>query len=166
MSEKLEKLWINLCDRFKGNPLDLNFKQVVLTYLNEKRSDYLTHYIHSYPAKMFAYIPTFFFSISDLCPPNGIVLDPFCGSGTAPLESLINPLHKRNIFAVELNPLGRLITKVKTTPLKNEELEIRIKALLELATKSHNFKVCLPESKKLISGFQGEQSINLLTSSM
>jgi hypothetical protein len=60
--EELEKLWSGLIRNFNKIPVDFNFKQAVLTYLGEKRSDVYTHYIHSYPAKMFLYIPTFFFS--------------------------------------------------------------------------------------------------------
>lgn len=149
MSEKLTKLWQNSVSKFKGNPLSFNFKHVVLTCLGEKRSDIYTHYIHSYPAKMFPYIPTFFFSIPELCHSDGVVLDPFCGSGTVLLESLVHPLYKRNVYGVEINPIGRLISKVKTTSLKEEELEKRINHLLELAEKSDNIKVSLPESEKI-----------------
>ena len=149
MSEKLGKLWLNLVRKYTKNPLSFNFKHAVLTCLGEKRSDVYTHFIHSYPAKMFPYIPAFFFSIPELCPPDGMVLDPFCGSGTVLLESLVHPLYKRNVHGVEINPIGRLIAKVKTTPLKEGKLEKRINHLLELAKKSRNIKVSLPESEKI-----------------
>jgi DNA modification methylase len=147
--EKLGELWSNLVREFKKNPLNFNFKHVVLTHLGERRSDAYTHSIHSYPAKMFPYIPTFFFSIPELCPPHGVVLDSFCGSGTVLLESLVHPLYKRNVYGIEINPLGRLIAKVKTTPLKERKLEERISHLLELVRKFENIKVPLPESKKI-----------------
>jgi DNA modification methylase len=146
--EKLEKLWFSLIRNFNKRPIDFNFKQAVLTYLGEKRSDVYTHYIHPYPAKMFPYIPTFFFSMPNLFPYDGIVLDPFCGSGTVLLESLVNPYYKRNAYGVEINPLGRLIAKVKTTPLKEEELGKRINQLFK-TTKKSDKKVSRPESDKI-----------------
>ena len=149
MSEKLGRLWLNLVREFTMNPLDFNFKHAVLTYLGERRSDIYTHFIHSYPAKMFPYIPAFFFSIPELCPPYGVVLDPFCGSGTVLLESLVHPLYKRSVYGVEINPLGRLIAKVKTTSLKEGELEKRTHHLMELAEKPDRLKVPLPESEKI-----------------
>lgn len=148
-TEKLGELWFNLIKEFKKNPLDFNFKHAVLAHLGERRSDAYTHSIHSYPAKMFPYIPTFFFSIPEVCPPHGVVLDPFCGSGTVLLESLVHPLYKRNVYGIEINPLGRLIAKVKTTPLKEKKLEERISNLLELVKRYENIKVPLPESKKI-----------------
>jgi len=148
-AEKLKELWFNLTREFKKNPLDFNFKHAVLAHLGERRSDAFTHSIHSYPAKMFPYIPTFFFSIPEVCSPNGVVLDPFCGSGTVLLESLVHPLYKRNVYGIEINPLGRLIAKVKTTPLKEKKLEERINNLLELVKRYENIKVPQPESKKI-----------------
>jgi len=149
MSEKLEKLWLNLVRNFTGKPLNLNFKDVVLTCLSGKRSEIYTHLIHSYPAKMFPYIPTFLLSIPDLCPPNGIVLDPFCGSGTVLLESLAHPIYKRNAYGVEINPLARLIAKTKTTSLNEREIRKRINHLLELIKKSRNTKISYPDSDKI-----------------
>ncbi|GAH48113.1 unnamed protein product, partial [marine sediment metagenome] len=46
----------------------------------------------------------------------------FAGTGTVLLESIVHPYLKRNAIGVEINPLGRLISKVKTTPLDDEEL--------------------------------------------
>jgi 16S rRNA G966 N2-methylase RsmD len=147
--DKIRKLWFNLLREFRGNPLNFNFKQAVLACLREKHSNVYTHLIHPYPAKMFPYIPTFFFSIPEICPPDGMVLDPFCGSGTVLLESLIHPMYKRNAYGVEINPLGRLIAKVKTTPLEEDMLEKRINHLLELIKKSDDIGYISPESDKI-----------------
>lgn len=104
----------------KARPIPFDFKNIVLEDFGEKRSNKYPHYIHYYPGKIFPYIPIFLLSLDELCPPKGIVLDPFSGSGTILLESIINPVHKRNAWGVEINPLGRLISKVKTTPLDVE----------------------------------------------
>lgn len=148
-SEKLTQLWQRLLKDFKKNPLEFNFKQTVIKYSGERRSDIYTHYVHSYPAKMFPYIPTFFYSIPQLCPPEGIVLDPFCGSGTVLLESIVHPIYRRHTYGVEINPLGRLIAKVKTTPLEEGVLRKRINHFLELTKKSIGKKVSLPKSEKI-----------------
>jgi len=149
MSEKLGKVWLELTEKFRERPLNFNFKRVILMCLGERRSDTYTHFLHSYPAKIFPYIPAFFFSIPQICPPEGVVLDPFCGSGTVLLESLVHPIYKRNVYGVEINPLGRLIAKVKTTPLKEDVLEKRIHHLLKLAKKYDNVEAPMPESEKI-----------------
>jgi len=149
MSEQLSTFWQDSVRKFKGNPLDFDFRNIVLKYLEEKRSDVFTHYLHPYPAKMLPYIPLYMFSIPDLCPPNGIVLDPFCGSGTVLLESLVHPIYRRDVYGVELNPLARLISKVKTTPLNPEELEKRIRRLFTLFKRCNSKDIHQPESKKI-----------------
>lgn len=116
----------DLIHKYKNHqyPIDFNFKEFTIRYLNEKRPNNYPHNIYPYPAKVYPYIPLFFLSNDELCPSDGIVLDPFAGSGTVLLESLINPFYKRNVLGVELNPFGRLISKVKTTPLDFEMKDI------------------------------------------
>lgn len=149
MIESLVKHWRVSVDKFSGNPVSFNFRQVVSTCLGEKRSDVYTHYIHSYPAKMFPYIPMFLLSIPELCPCNGVALDPFCGSGTVLLESIVHPIYKRNVFGTEINPLARLISKVKTTPLDEVELKKRISHLFEQVENSNSKESSIPKSEKI-----------------
>lgn len=73
---------------------------------------YLTHGIHSYTAKFIPQMPKYF--IKKYCSEGDTVLDPFCGSGTALLEANIL---KNNAIGIDINPLARLIAKVKTTPI-------------------------------------------------
>ena len=80
-------------------------------------TSYLTHGIHSHPAKFIPQIPRFF--INEYSEPRQTVLDPFCGSGTTLLEAMITG---RNAFGIDINPLARLITKVKTTPIEVSKL--------------------------------------------
>ncbi len=123
MIKTLAPIWEDLLKQYNKSkmPLCFDFKNAVQKNLGEKRSNNYPHHIHYYPGRIFPYIPLFLFSIQELCPPKGLVLDPFCGSGTILLESIINPNFKRNTFGVEINPLGRLISKVKTTPLGIEQ---------------------------------------------
>jgi len=149
MSEQLSTFWQDSVKKFKGNPLNFDFRTVVLNYLGEKRSDVFTHYLHPYPAKIFPYIPIYLLSIPELCSPDGVALDPFCGSGTVLLESLVHPIYKRDIYGVDLNPLARLISKVKTTPLNDEELEKRINQLFVLAKGCSSKDLPQSKSKKI-----------------
>ena len=66
------------------------------------RRDFATHWVHWYPAKMFHRIPSVFLQSLEL-PPGVIVLDPFCGSGTVPLEA---NLHGHNAIGIDINPLA------------------------------------------------------------
>ena len=86
--------------------------------------------MHKYPAKVLPYIPIFFLSSESYALPDETVLDPFAGTGTVLLESVIHPYFKRNAIGVEINPLARLITKVKTTPLDTAKLTKEAQVLL------------------------------------
>ena len=80
--------------------------------------DVATHWLHSYPAKMFHRIPRQILRELDR---NGdaVVLDPFCGSGTVLVEAA---LRGNNAIGIDINPLARLLTKVKSTQLPTREL--------------------------------------------
>lgn len=91
-------------------------------YPNEIPStSYSTHGIHSYTAKIIPQIPRYF--IEKYSKKNDIILDPFCGSGTILLESLLT---SRNAIGIDINPLATLISQVKTTNLDLKELESAI----------------------------------------
>ena len=84
------------------------------------RRDTATHWIHWYPAKMFHRIPA---EILTASPPRGLtVLDPFCGSGTVLLEAAIRG---HLAIGVDVNPLARLISSVKTKRLDVKSLSAR-----------------------------------------
>ena len=69
--------------------------------------------IHPYPAKFVTELPRTLLNILPV-PSNTAVLDPFCGSGTALVES-----QRRGIpsVGIDLNPIACLMTRVKTSPL-------------------------------------------------
>lgn len=112
-----------------GNPISVNFRTLVPEF---KKSERYTHLIHSYPAKLLANIPYYFLATDILCPANGIVLDPFCGTGTVLLEAALSG---RNALGADANPLAELITKGKTTYISREELLKTLKAILVRAKK-------------------------------
>jgi len=71
------------------------------------------HSIHPYPAKFIPEIPRKLIEI--LGPPKGsIIFDPFCGSGTTLTEAQNCGYES---VGVDLNPIARLISTVKTKPL-------------------------------------------------
>jgi site-specific DNA-methyltransferase (cytosine-N4-specific) len=94
-------------------------------------TQYLTHNFHPFPGKFIPQIPKKL--MEEMLPNGGRVLDPFCGSGTTLVEAKLlgNPS-----AGVDINPLFILISKVKTTPIADEELdslEQWAKGLTELA---------------------------------
>ena len=99
----------------KQKPLLINFKELMPELSKRNRA---THYIHKYPAKLIPHIPNYL--INKYTQEKDMILDPFCGSGTTLLESI---LCNRHAFGIELNPIGRLISQVKTTPLNIVELK-------------------------------------------
>ncbi len=78
-----------------------------------------THGFHKYPAKFIPHIPKW--AISKYL--NGVtdktILDPFCGSGTTLVESVLAGF---NAVGIDIDPLSALISKVKTTRLDKSEL--------------------------------------------
>ena len=81
------------------------------------QTQYLTHKYHSYPARFIPQIPQTFIRL--FTKEGDTVLDPFCGCGTTLVES---SLMNRNSVGIDYNPLATLITKVKTTPLSDEQI--------------------------------------------
>ena len=76
------------------------------------RRDRATHLLHWYPAKMFYRIPDQI--LRALRPDNScVILDPFCGSGTVLVEGLVRGY---SAIGIDINPMARLISRVKTTP--------------------------------------------------
>ena len=112
-------------------PIRVNFRKLCSQWDWAKRSDVYTHLMHRYPAKILPYIPIFFLSSEEYASRDDMVMDPFCGTGTVLLESMINPYYKRNCIGVEINPMARLIAKVKTTPLEISEIEKKANELID-----------------------------------
>lgn len=86
---------------------------------------YLTHGIHKFPAKFFPELPRYL--IRKYSRSGNTVLDPMCGSGTVVLESMLN---NRIGIGIDIDPMARLITKVKTTPIDPEVLTLAARNLI------------------------------------
>jgi len=97
--------------------------------VDRKKTDYLTHAFFPYPARFIPQIPKYF--IREFMQNSYSLLDPFAGSGTSLVEALISGY---NSYGIEINPLGKLLSETKTTPLDKDKLGkefARIKELIE-----------------------------------
>jgi DNA modification methylase len=77
------------------------------------------HGFHSYPARMHPVTASRL--VHSFSPERGAVLDPFCGSGTVLVETL---LAGRNAFGSDINPLAVELAITKTSPLTQEDAEL------------------------------------------
>lgn len=75
----------------------------------ESDTQYLTHNYHPYPARFIPQIPSKL--IQNLSEVGEWVFDPFCGAGTTLVEAT---LLGRNCIGNDLNPIGALVSKVKS----------------------------------------------------
>jgi len=101
--------------RKNGMPINVNFRALV----DINNFDRLTHYIHSYPAKLLQCIPIYFIRNRILSSSDSLIYDPFCGSGTVALESLS---HGQNSYNRDVNPFASLLTSVKCTYIDEEKI--------------------------------------------
>ncbi len=85
-----------------------------------------THCFHSYPAMMIPQVAGRLIKMfSDR---EGYILDPFCGSGTVLVEAKLAGL---NSYGIDINPLARLLSKVKTTPIDPHLLRSNFEVILK-----------------------------------
>lgn len=102
-------------------PIPVSFRDIVPWI---KMGERATHYLHPYPAKLLPHIAHFFLASQRFCPGNGLVLDPFSGSGTVALEACLSG---RSAAYADTNPLARLITEAKLRAMPNRKLQAAIK---------------------------------------
>lgn len=79
-----------------------------------------THCYHIYPAMM---IPQIARTLIEEYSPNGkceLLFDPYCGSGTSLVEASLKGI---NSVGTDLNPLARLMAKVKTTKYEVKKMK-------------------------------------------
>ncbi len=112
-----------------GEPVEVNFREIITS---DTGIDKHTHLIHKYPAKLLRSIPYFFLNSSTFVGKKKIrVLDPFSGSGTVLLESIILG---HDAMGADANPMARLITKVKTTSLNPDKLKYYLEKIISKAS--------------------------------
>jgi len=91
----------------------------------------LTHCFHDYPARM---IPQIAAKLLDLFGVSAKRLfDPYCGTGTSLVEAQLRGI---DAIGTDLNPLARLIAKAKTTPIRQQILDLYLKDFSAFAFKA------------------------------
>lgn len=100
-----------------------------------------THGFHTYPAMMIPQIAKKL--INDFGSKAESLFDPYCGTGTSLVEANLAGI---NSIGSDLNPLARLLAKVKTTAIENQTLKLHLLDFDHYLTK-YRF------------GFQGSDSI-------
>lgn len=139
-AQYVDKILAEFLERYAkdSNPIQVNFRKLVHW---EKYSESYTHYIHKYPAKLLKHIPIFFLRSNILLNKrSATILDPFCGTGTVMLESL---LAGHNAIGCDANPIARLISEIKTAPpspntLKKHAAEVVARAKRYRSTEPRN----------------------------
>jgi len=86
------------------------------------------HGFHAYPAR--AHPVTARRLVEAFAPPRGVVLDPFCGSGTVLVEAM---LAGRDAIGTDLNPLAVMLARAKTHPRKPEASAALVAAAYDVA---------------------------------
>ncbi len=75
--------------------------------------------------------------INYFCPKNGLVADPFCGSGVTAIEALVN---RRRAIAIDLEPLAVFITKQTCrSPVNLDDFTARFMSIKESLTELAGF---------------------------
>ena len=86
------------------------------------------HGFHAYPARMHPVTASRL--LEAFAPVGGVVLDPFCGSGTVLVESM---LLGRPAVGTDLNPIAIALSRLKTRPRAPGELEALVSAAHTIA---------------------------------
>ena len=92
--------------------------------LTQKDTNYLTHCYHRYPAKFIPQLARKL--ILENSKEDEIICDPFYGSGSTILESIV---HNRVGYGTDINPIAYLITMAKTTPINLLKLQKEIESI-------------------------------------
>ncbi len=114
-----------------------------------------THCFHSYPAMM---IPQVAGRILDEFGKNAkLLFDPYCGTGTSLVEANLRGI---NAIGTDINPLARLIAKVKTTIIPLKLLDSYLKDfndfVFSIRLKGKNTKPITPNFKNIDYWFKKE----------
>jgi hypothetical protein len=101
-------------------PVDREIADGEMFLIRNGESRYLTHLFHKYPGKFIPHIPRWALRRFTRAERGAVILDPFAGSGTTLVEAA---LHGQSAYGVDVDPLARLIAKVKTTPIPASRLQ-------------------------------------------
>lgn len=94
-----------------------------------------THGFHNYPAIMIPQVAGRL--IDNHCSNAKLLFDPYCGSGTSLVEANLRGIDS---VGTDLNPLARLLSKVKTYVLDIKELDKNLKPFVDMSF-NHGFGI-------------------------
>lgn len=155
-------LYSEMCREYatRRTPVDVDFRQFVYWL---RAGDQLSHHIHPYPGKLLPHIAHFFVRTSMFGNRNGVVLDPFCGSGTVALEA---SLAGRTPYVADANPLALLVSDVKTTPYDTAALRQTGRIVVESARRYRKAPVIEIVNEKLWYSPEQKKSLEILLRSV
>jgi hypothetical protein len=102
----------------KEIPLTDMTHETIISIESRGLGDY-THGYFKYPCKFIPHVPRWAIKKYGQGR-SAAVLDPFCGSGTTLVEAI---LHGNPAFGIDFDPFSRLLSKVKSTPLSETQLQ-------------------------------------------
>lgn len=100
-------------------PLGREISNDEIFVIRNCESRYLTHLFHKYAGKFIPHIPRWGMHRFLKRNEGKIVLDPFVGSGTTLVEAMLDG---QRGYGLDVDPLARLISKVKTTNIAESRL--------------------------------------------
>ncbi|MDI1495062.1 MAG: DNA methylase domain-containing protein [Cenarchaeum symbiont of Oopsacas minuta] len=135
-------------------------QKVEWTFLDVSTRKY-THALHLYPARLHPEIARRIISKYAINK-SDVVFDPFMGSGSVLLESI---LHGNTVIGIDINPFAVLLSKVKTTPIfKN--MNNTLNRLLSKSARDHldrNYHLeCQPDDMDIANWF-GDDTARILS---
>lgn len=113
MRKELDKYGVPESGRFNLDDVDWTFDNV--------DTSYLTHGLHSYPARMIPQIPNAllkYYKREGVISEGDLLYDPFVGSGTSLVEAMFEGL---NAKGNDINPFACMLSRTKTTPINRED---------------------------------------------
>ena len=108
---------------------------------NGADTKYMTHGLHPYPARMIPQIARRL--IHRYSKPGDTIWDPFCGSGSTLVESM---LAERKSIGTDLNPFAVFLSKVKTTPI---DIDILRKTRTKVLSRIRKLKASIDEELEI-----------------
>lgn len=133
---KMEDLYAtSLFDANSNNDCDSKLIEILKAlpgdywdFKNDDVKEY-THGIHNYPAMMVCPISRNILRILKQIKPINSVMDPFMGSGTVLVESMLSGIN--HIYGSDINPFAVFLSKVKTTRIDISLLQSEAQQLYE-----------------------------------
>lgn len=105
-------------------PIDINTNKEEVFVIKNNGLCNFTHKFHRFPGKFIPHIPRWAIIKHLDSKQKKVVLDPFCGSGTTLVESI---LFGHDAYGIDIDPIARLVSRVKTTPINKSVLDKCVK---------------------------------------